>query len=96
MGQPKAPEDACPTMFVKGAWPRGRRGPCGRRDSRQSRRDPKLHADNYNSQVLMGADDFSCDSRDRQAGVNHKSRADILSVTPRRFHAKPTGTPGLF
>ena len=47
----------------------------------------KLRAPDYKSLVLIGADDFSCDWRDRQVTVNYKSRGpkdgDLVSLEVR-------------
>jgi hypothetical protein len=47
----------------------------------------KLRAPDYKSMVLIGADDFSCDWRDRQVTVNYKSRGpkdgDLVSLEVR-------------
>lgn len=47
----------------------------------------RLHAADYKSLVLIGADDFSCDWRDRQVTVNYKSRGgadgDLVSLEVR-------------
>lgn len=47
----------------------------------------RLHAADYKSVLLIGADDFSCDWRDRQVTVNYKSRGgadgDLVSLEVR-------------
>jgi tetratricopeptide (TPR) repeat protein len=47
----------------------------------------KLRAPDYKSLLLIGADDFSCDWRDRQVTVNYKSRGardgDLVSLEMR-------------
>jgi hypothetical protein len=47
----------------------------------------KLRAPDYKSMVLIGADDFSCDWRDRQVTVNYKPRGakdgDLVSLEMR-------------
>jgi tetratricopeptide (TPR) repeat protein len=47
----------------------------------------KLRAPDYKSLLLIGADDFSCDWRDRQVTVNYKSRGardgDLISLEMR-------------
>jgi len=47
----------------------------------------KLHAPDFKSILLIGADDFSCDWRDRQVTVNYKPRGavsgDLVSLEVR-------------
>jgi hypothetical protein len=47
----------------------------------------KLSVPDYKSMVLIGADDFSCDWRDRQVTVNYKARGakggDLVSLEMR-------------
>jgi hypothetical protein len=47
----------------------------------------KLRAPDYKSLLLIGADDFSCDWRDRQVTVNYKSSGarggDLVSLEMR-------------
>ena len=47
----------------------------------------KLHAQDYKSLLLIGADDFSCDWRDRQVTVNYKpsgaTSGDVVSLEMR-------------
>ena len=47
----------------------------------------KLHAADYKSILLIGADDFSCDWRDRQVTVNYKpgtgANGDLVSLEMR-------------
>jgi hypothetical protein len=47
----------------------------------------KLRASDYKSLLLIGADDFSCEWRDRQVTVNYKPRGpkdgDLVSLEMR-------------
>jgi hypothetical protein len=43
----------------------------------------KLHASDFKSILLIGADDFSCDWRDRQVTVNYKLNGDLVSLEVR-------------
>ena len=88
-GQPAAPEDQRPTKFLKGRLVAVdcSHSPAAVLTVTAESTVLKLRASDYKSLLLIGADDFSCEWRDRQVTVNYKPRGpkdgDLVSLEMR-------------
>jgi hypothetical protein len=71
---PAVPEDSHPTKFFKGRLVAVdcSQAPAAILTIAAENATLKLRAPNYKSLLLIGADDFSCDWRDRQVTANYK------------------------
>lgn len=83
------PEDKRPTKFARGRLVKVdcSRSPSALLTVNSEAGVLKLRAADFRSLLLIGADDFSCDWRDRQVTVNYKSRGgpdgDLISLEMR-------------
>jgi hypothetical protein len=88
-GQSDAPDNKRPMKFLKGrlAAVDCSQAPAAVLTVIAENTTLKLRAPDYKSLVLIGADDFSCDWRDRQVTVNYKPRGakdgDLVSLEMR-------------
>lgn len=84
-----APEDTRPTKFLKGRLVAVdcSHSPAAILTVTDEGATLKLRTANYKSMVLIGADDFSCDWRDRRVTVNYKpagsNNGDVVSLEVR-------------
>jgi len=87
--QSSGPEDKRPTKFVKGRLIAVdcSQAPAAILTVTAEGTALKLRASDYKSLLLIGADDFSCDWRDRQVTANYKPRGakdgDLVSLEVR-------------
>ncbi len=87
--QPGSPSDARTTKFIKGRLVAVdcSKAPAAVLTVRSEAGTLKLRAADYKSLLLIGADDFSCDWRDRQVTANYKPRGgadgDLVSLEMR-------------
>jgi tetratricopeptide (TPR) repeat protein len=88
-GQPDSPEDTRPMKFLRGRLVAVdcSHAPAATLTVIGENATLKLSVPDYKSMVLIGADDFSCDWRDRQVTVNYKPRGakggDLVSLEMR-------------
>ena len=87
--QPGSPSDARTTKFIKGRLVAVdcSKAPAAVLTVRSEAGTLKLRATDYKSLLLIGADDFSCEWRDRQVTANYKPRGgtdgDLVSLEMR-------------
>jgi hypothetical protein len=87
--QPGSPSDARTTKFIKGRLVAVdcSKAPAAVLTVRSEAGTLKLRAADYKSLLLIGADDFSCEWRDRQVTANYKPRGgadgDLVSLEMR-------------
>jgi tetratricopeptide (TPR) repeat protein len=87
--QPESPQDNRPTKFLQGRLVAVdcSQAPAAILTVTAETATLKLRAANYKSMVLIGADDFSCDWRDRRVTVNYKpvgaKNGDLVSLEVR-------------